>query len=130
MAFAAFMQQAVATRPVEKFETEVTLPEWLLESDEEAYFGDPLSLEADDSDGAAPAVPQIDEDAEYRRIIEEATRRDPAPARRDNAPARPEAQPARTPQAPTRQANPPSTANSRPQATPQRREAQPARPNQ
>ncbi len=130
MAFAAFMQQAVATRPVEKFETEVTLPEWLLESDEEAYFGDPLSLEADDSDGAAPAVPQIDEDAEYRRIIEEATRRDPAPARRDNAPARPEAQPARTPQAPTRQANPPSTANSRPQATPQRREPQPARPNQ
>ncbi|WP_413246247.1 transglycosylase domain-containing protein [Sphingomonas sp. 1P06PA] len=40
-AFAQFMKVAVAKRPVEEFETEVTLPEWQLEPDEEAYFGTP-----------------------------------------------------------------------------------------
>lgn len=40
-AFASFMRVAVAKRPVEKFETDVTLPEWQLEPDEEAYFGTP-----------------------------------------------------------------------------------------
>ena len=38
-AFAQYMTVAVAKRPVEKFQTEVTLPEWQLEPDEEAYFG-------------------------------------------------------------------------------------------
>lgn len=36
-AFAAYMRVAVANRPVEPFETQVTLPEWQLEPDEEAY---------------------------------------------------------------------------------------------
>jgi penicillin-binding protein 1A len=40
-AFAAYMKVAVAKRPVEQFETEVTLPEWQLEPDEEAYFNTP-----------------------------------------------------------------------------------------
>ena len=40
-AFADFMKQAVANRPVENFQTEVTLPEWQLEPDDEAYFGKP-----------------------------------------------------------------------------------------
>lgn len=40
-AFASFMQIAVAKRPVENFETEVTLPEWQLEPDDEAYYGTP-----------------------------------------------------------------------------------------
>ena len=40
-AFAQFMKVAVAKRPIEQFETEVTLPEWQLESDEESYFGEP-----------------------------------------------------------------------------------------
>lgn len=82
-AFAAFMQKAVARRPVEKFETEVTLPEWMLESDEEAYLGnatDPLDGVDPMTGGDAP----VDEDAEYRRILEEATRREARPA----APAR------------------------------------------
>jgi penicillin-binding protein 1A len=39
-AFADFMRTAVANRPVEQFETEVTLPEWQLEPDAEAYYGD------------------------------------------------------------------------------------------
>ena len=36
-AFANFMRVAVANRPVENFDTEVTLPEWQLEPDEEAW---------------------------------------------------------------------------------------------
>lgn len=36
-AFANFMRVAVANRPVEEFETEVTLPEWQLEPDQEAW---------------------------------------------------------------------------------------------
>ena len=35
------MKVAVAKRPVEKFDTEVTLPEWQLEPDEEAYYEGP-----------------------------------------------------------------------------------------
>ncbi len=40
-AWAAFMRVAVAGRKVEPFDTNVKLPEWQLETDEEAYFGDP-----------------------------------------------------------------------------------------
>jgi penicillin-binding protein 1A len=40
-AFAAFMTQAVANRPIEKFQTDVTLPEEQLEPDEDAYYGEP-----------------------------------------------------------------------------------------
>jgi penicillin-binding protein 1A len=40
-AFADFMKVAVAKRPVESFETEVTLPEFQIEPDDEAFFGNP-----------------------------------------------------------------------------------------
>src|SRR3546814_9398047 len=40
-AFAQYMQVAVARRPVEQFGSELTLPEWQLEPDNEAYFGEP-----------------------------------------------------------------------------------------
>lgn len=40
-AFAAFMRFAVKDRPVEQFNTELKLPEWQLEPDDEFYFGDP-----------------------------------------------------------------------------------------
>lgn len=40
-AFADYMKVAVSKRPVEQFETQVTLPEWQLEPDEEAYYGSP-----------------------------------------------------------------------------------------
>ncbi len=40
-AFAAFMRYAVKDRPVQKFETELKLPEWQLEPDEEYYYGNP-----------------------------------------------------------------------------------------
>lgn len=40
-AFAAYMRYAVKDRPVEQFETDLKLPEWQLEPDEEQMFGDP-----------------------------------------------------------------------------------------
>jgi penicillin-binding protein 1A len=40
-AFADFMKVAVAKRPVEPFETQVTLPEFQIEPDDEAFFGKP-----------------------------------------------------------------------------------------
>jgi len=52
-AFADYMKVAVAKRPVEQFETEVTLPEWQLEPDEEAYYGSP--------DGEAEGGMMVDE---------------------------------------------------------------------
>jgi penicillin-binding protein 1A len=56
-AFSQMMQVALRTRPVQNFQTEVTLPEWQLEPDEEAYYGDPdQALGADN--GAAPPVEQ------------------------------------------------------------------------
>lgn len=49
-AFAAFMKPAVANRPVEQFETDVTLPEWQIEPDAEAY-GAPDNAVYVDEDG-------------------------------------------------------------------------------
>ncbi|MEL6876820.1 MAG: PBP1A family penicillin-binding protein [Pseudomonadota bacterium] len=40
-AFAAFMRYAVKDRPVEQFDTDLNLPEWQLEPDDEFMFGDP-----------------------------------------------------------------------------------------
>ncbi len=40
-AFADYMRVAVAGRKVEKFDTELVLPEWQLEPDDEAYFQNP-----------------------------------------------------------------------------------------
>ena len=50
-AFAAFMRVAVAGRKIEQFDTQVTLPEWQLEPDEEAYFGSPDAGDFVDADG-------------------------------------------------------------------------------
>lgn len=40
-AFADFMRVAVRNRPIEEFDTDLQLPEWTLEPDEEWMFGDP-----------------------------------------------------------------------------------------
>jgi len=39
-AFAAYMRYAVRDRPVEEFETDLKLPDWQLEPDDEFYFGE------------------------------------------------------------------------------------------
>ncbi|TIX49520.1 transglycosylase domain-containing protein [Alteraurantiacibacter aquimixticola] len=40
-AFAAYMRYAVKDRPEEDFDTELQLPEWQLEPDDEFYYGEP-----------------------------------------------------------------------------------------
>jgi penicillin-binding protein 1A len=87
-AFAAFMKPATATRPVEQFDTQVTLPEWQLESDEANYFGTPDEGVQVDEDGnpIAPATAP----ATGATVDPEA-----APA---TTPAEPAAPPVRTPQ--------------------------------
>jgi penicillin-binding protein 1A len=71
-AFSQFMTKAVASRPVEQFDTEVTLPEWQLEPDEESYFGEPDNSVFVDENGvpiAVDGVPVQDDDT-YGRGIE------------------------------------------------------------
>jgi penicillin-binding protein 1A len=50
-AFARFMREAVKGRPVEQFDTELMLPEWQLEPDDEFLFGDPDEYYYIDEDG-------------------------------------------------------------------------------
>ncbi len=40
-AFAAYMRYAVKDRPIEEFDTELNLPDWQMEPDDEYFFGDP-----------------------------------------------------------------------------------------
>ncbi len=54
-AFAKFMKIAVANRPVEKFDTAVTLPEWQLEPDADAYFTVPDTGKSDVIGAADPS---------------------------------------------------------------------------
>ena len=59
-AFAAFMRYATARRPVEQFDTELKLPEWQLEPDDEAYYGAPDDYQYVDEQGNLidPGIPQ------------------------------------------------------------------------
>ncbi|QFT76742.1 transglycosylase domain-containing protein [Erythrobacter sp. THAF29] len=50
-AFSAYMRYAVKDRAVEEFDTELNLPEWRLEPDEEYLFGDPDDYYFIDEDG-------------------------------------------------------------------------------
>jgi len=73
-AFAAYMKIAVAKRPIEKFDTELKLPEWQLEPDDEALSGDPgdyrymdeqgnlIDPRVDDSSGPGGIPPEMYED--------------------------------------------------------------------
>ncbi len=69
-AFAEYMRVAVSSRPVEEFDTELELPQWQLEPDEEYYYGDPaddyyfidedgnwVAAEPSERDLADPAAP-------------------------------------------------------------------------
>ncbi|THG41041.1 transglycosylase domain-containing protein [Sphingomonas olei] len=83
-AFAQFMTKAVAKRPIEQFETEVTLPEWQLEPDEESYFGEPDNSAFVDDDGAplpSDSVPVAEVD--YGRGVERPSSRAERPLGED-----------------------------------------------
>jgi penicillin-binding protein 1A len=68
-AFAAYMRFAVAKRPVEKFDTDLKLPEWQLEPDDEVLLGNPDDyymvdengnlIEPTRNNGPAPAEPPL-----------------------------------------------------------------------
>jgi penicillin-binding protein 1A len=89
-AFAAYMARAVAKRPVEKFDTDLKLPEWQLEPDDEVLFGDPEDYYFVDEDGNL-----IEPGSGEGYILPDGTRSRPAPT---PAP-QPEPQPGEPPQA-------------------------------
>ena len=67
-AFSQYMRIAVARRPVEPFDTEVVLPEWQLEEEGEAYFGEPGADGFVDENGMPielPVDPRVDGDGEF-----------------------------------------------------------------
>ncbi|MGX7951521.1 transglycosylase domain-containing protein [Tsuneonella sp. HG249] len=120
-AFAAYMRYAVRNRPVEQFKTDLQLPEWQLEPDEEYMFGgDPDEYYYIDEQGnlVEPQRPGTGQD-------------DPFPAEGEQVPG----QPARRPAPPSdeatqaasddflnsatgaRPANPPPAPTQRPRAT-------------
>lgn len=83
-AFSQFMTKAVASRPVEQFETEVTLPEWQLEPDEESYFGEPDNSVFVDENGVPIAVDGVPvQEDPYGRGIERPSPRAERPASDD-----------------------------------------------
>ena len=56
-AFSQYMRVAVARRPVEQFDTQVVLPEWQLEEEGDAYFGEPGSEGYVDENGMPIELP-------------------------------------------------------------------------
>ncbi|WP_267383121.1 PBP1A family penicillin-binding protein [Sphingomonas sp. GC_Shp_2] len=86
-AFAAFMKPATANRPIEQFETQVTMPEWQLGNEEDAYFGQPDNGMAVDADGnpvqTAPAQPADDGPAPDPRAPAPSDDADSAPPRQE-----------------------------------------------
>ena len=63
-AFAQYMKIAVAKRPVEEFETEVTLPEYELEPDDETYYNQPDNGQFVDENGMPIERAKSDDDAD------------------------------------------------------------------
>ncbi|WP_380873078.1 penicillin-binding protein [Sphingomonas sp. DBB INV C78] len=59
-AFRDFMKVAVAKRPIAPFETEVTLPEWQLEPDAEAYYGEPTEGFVDENGMPVETEPGVE----------------------------------------------------------------------
>jgi penicillin-binding protein 1A len=88
-AFSAFMQAALQTRPAQQFQTQVTLPEWQLEPDEEAYYGDPDQQFTGDN-GEASSAPADGADAPPPDGGDVAP---PGPPEGDGAPPPPRRQP-------------------------------------
>ncbi|MDB5699158.1 MAG: penicillin-binding protein, partial [Alphaproteobacteria bacterium] len=55
LAFHDFMAQAVANRPVENFDIQVTLPDWQTEPDAEAWYGSPDGMMVDPDGNPIPS---------------------------------------------------------------------------
>ena len=127
-AFGMYMKRAVAGRPVEQFDTQVTLPEWAIENETDLY-GAPDNSVFVDEDGAAidpgardPALegdpdPKMDQD-----WIDRMTR-DPNPG--DERPQPPQQQPREIPRPPGAQPTPQRERDNRDLAEPARRPGNP-----
>jgi penicillin-binding protein 1A len=121
-AFAAYMRYAVKDRPVEEFDTELNLPEWQLEPDDEALFGDPddyyfideqgnliepgrrdPSESPFDVQGERPAPVEEPPSAASQDFLEQATGQEISPRSQSQRPQAPRVQPAPQPtSSPTR----------------------------
>jgi penicillin-binding protein 1A len=115
-AFAAYMRYAVRGRPVEQFDTDLKLPEWQLEPDEEAMFGDPDDWYFIDEQGnliepgAQPpdGEPPFDQQGELPRAAPSAAPPAASDAFLDRATGAPRVQPNQVPTPrPTRSPAPP-----------------------
>ena len=79
-AFAAFMRYAVKDRPIEEFETEVQVPEWQLDEEDDFFFGDPDDyyyideqgnlIQPGRSDGPGGALPEPRDQSEQDSGVE------------------------------------------------------------
>ncbi|MBK61559.1 MAG: penicillin-binding protein, partial [Altererythrobacter sp.] len=79
-AFAAFMRYAVKDRPIEEFETEVQVPEWQLDEEDDFFFGDPDDyyyideqgnlIEPGRSEGPGGALPEPRDQSEQDSGVE------------------------------------------------------------
>ena len=114
-AFAAFMGPATRNRPIEQFQTQVTLPDWQLGNEEDAYFGQPDNSVGVDADGnplpesTEPTVgpetdappptdatePQPSPSRQLDDLIDRVTRDDRQPLPADRRPIDPRAAPPR-----------------------------------
>ncbi|MGX7896797.1 transglycosylase domain-containing protein [Tsuneonella sp. HG222] len=90
-AFSAYMRYAVKDRPVEEFETDLQMPEWQLEPDDEFLFADPDEdyyfidengnlIESPPADPAGPPGPVQDLDRQQPTVGGPRPPRQPAPA--------------------------------------------------
>jgi penicillin-binding protein 1A len=98
-AFSAFMKDALRTRQPQEFQTEVTLPEWQLEPDEEAYYGDPDQQVGGEDMLNPETLPETNIPTDDIDAPDDQPAAAPAPAPRRPAPTeRPPADAARQPQ--------------------------------
>ncbi|CAN5417159.1 hypothetical protein BH10PSE12_BH10PSE12_28390 [soil metagenome] len=82
-AFAQYMKMAVAKRPVEQFETEVTLPEYELEPDDETYYTQPDNGQFVDENGMPIEHEKSDDAPAASEPSDDGTTAYEAPARID-----------------------------------------------
>ncbi|MBW8783360.1 MAG: PBP1A family penicillin-binding protein [Novosphingobium sp.] len=84
-AFASYMRAATANRPVETFDTQLKLPNWQLEPDDEVNFGNPSDYQYMDDQGNL-VTPNASDGADAAALPPDGSPDDRAPAG-DGAPA-------------------------------------------
>ncbi|APE27794.1 transglycosylase domain-containing protein [Aurantiacibacter gangjinensis] len=115
-AFSAYMRYAVRERPVEEFDTDLQLPEWQLEPDDEFYFGedDDYYFYIDEQgnlveprrDGGENSQPGFDVEGEGENVV-----RDPLDPRGMDRPPQTQPQPQATPRRSTTRDAPPAASD-------------------